>query len=96
MVTTRSGSPLIVRDPKIQGGEPTIRGTRVPVRSIVLAHRRYAGDCARVARAFTVDERAVTIALTFYNDHKAEIDRIIDENERAIARTDLLPDSPGS
>ena len=85
MVTTRRGSGLIVRDPRIQGGEPTIRGTRVPVRSIVLAHERYAGDRARVAQAFTVDEAAVAAALAFYEANKAEIDRIISENARAIA-----------
>ena len=85
MVTTRSASRLIVRNPRIQGGEPVIRGTRVPVRSIVLARDRYQGDLARVARAFTVDAAAVAAALAFYDAHKAEIDRIIDENERAIA-----------
>jgi uncharacterized protein (DUF433 family) len=85
MVTSKSTPRLIVRNPRIQGGEPTIRGTRVPVRSIVLARDRYEGDLARVARAFTVDEAAVRAALAFYEAHKAEIDRIIDENERAIA-----------
>jgi uncharacterized protein (DUF433 family) len=85
MVTRRSGAALIVRDPTIQGGEPVIRGTRVPVRSIVLARDRYRGDLTRVARAFTVDEAAVKAALAFYKTHKAEIDRIIDGNERAIA-----------
>jgi hypothetical protein len=37
MVTTRDRSGLIVGDPGIQGGEPIIRGTRLPVRSIGLA-----------------------------------------------------------
>ena len=85
MVTTGSASQLIVRDRRIHGGEPVIRGTRVPVRSIVLAHERYAGDLARIAGAFTVDEAAVRAALAFNRANKAEIDRIIDENERATA-----------
>jgi hypothetical protein len=55
------------------------------VRSIVLARDRYRGDLARVARAFAVDEAAVAAALAFYDAHRAEIDRIIAENERAIA-----------
>jgi uncharacterized protein (DUF433 family) len=85
MVMTRTGSRLIVRNPRVQGGEPTIRGTRVPVRSIVVARDRYHGELARVAQAFAVDEAAVRAALAFYDANKAEIDRIIDENERAIA-----------
>lgn len=87
MVTTKAQSQadLIVRNPRIQGGEPTIRGTRVPVRSIVIARDRYDGDLARVARSFTVDEAAVRAALAFYAANKAEIDQIIAENERAIA-----------
>lgn len=37
MVKIKSKSDLIVRAPGIHGGEPVIRGTRVPVRSIVVA-----------------------------------------------------------
>jgi uncharacterized protein (DUF433 family) len=85
VASTRASSQLVVRNPRIQGGEPTIRGTRVPVRSIVVARDRYDGDLARVAQAFTIDEDAVRAALAFYEANKAEIDRIIDENERAIA-----------
>src|SRR5688572_3517666 len=29
--------PRIVRNPRVQGGEPVVRGTRVPVRAIVIA-----------------------------------------------------------
>jgi uncharacterized protein (DUF433 family) len=85
MVTTRAQPQLIVRNPRVQGGEPTIRGTRVPVRSIVVARDRYQGDLARVARAFAIDEAAVRAALAFYEANKAEIDGVIAENERAIA-----------
>ena len=85
MVTTRSEAQLIVRNPRIQGGEPTIRGTRVPVRSVVVARDRYHGDLVQVAQAFGVDEAAVSAALAFYEANKAEIDRVIAENERAIA-----------
>jgi uncharacterized protein (DUF433 family) len=85
MVATRRQAELIVRDPRVQGGEPTVRGTRVTVRAIVLAHVRYRGDLKRIARAFTLDEPAVTAALAFYEANKLEIDQIIAENERTIA-----------
>jgi uncharacterized protein (DUF433 family) len=45
MLTTRRDHQLIVRDPVILGGEPIIRGPRVPVRSIVLSLQGHdAGD----------------------------------------------------
>lgn len=36
-------SSRIIRDPRILGGEPTVKGTRIPVWSIVVTHRYY-GD----------------------------------------------------
>ena len=71
----------IVRDQQIHGGEPTIKGTRVPVRSIVLTYRYY-GDVARVRRAYPrVDREAVEQALAFYKANKEEIDRYIAESD---------------
>ena len=83
MVETATASELIVRDPLVQGGEPVIRGTRVPVRSIVIAAEEYGGDLTRVGRAFSVDVAAVGAALAFYEQHKAEIAGIIEKHERA-------------
>lgn len=82
MVTTRRGAGLIVRDPRIQGGEPTIRGTRVPVRSIVLAHDKGL-DPVAFAAEFRLDGAAGAAGAAYDGAHKAEIDRIIDEHERA-------------
>jgi uncharacterized protein (DUF433 family) len=83
VVTTRRESGMIVRDPRIQGGEPTIRGTRVPVRSIVLARDGDGLDPAAIAAEFGLDPAAVAAALAYYGAHKAEIDRSIDDHERA-------------
>lgn len=68
-------------NPRIQGGEPTDKGTRVPVRSVVLIHRLY-HDVERVRRAFPMlDTQAIHEALAYYQAHRAEIDRYIAENE---------------
>lgn len=73
--------PRIVRDPRVLGGEPTIAGTRVPVRAVVVAFRLH-GDRARVGRAFpTASPEAIDEALAFYESHREEIDRFIAENE---------------
>lgn len=71
----------IVRHPRILGGEPTVKGTRIPVWSIVLTHRYY-DDMARVCEAYPMLDRAdVEEALAFYRANAQEIDRSIAENE---------------
>jgi len=73
---------VIVCDPSILEGEPTVGGTRIPVRSIVLVARELGGvDGAR--RAYPqLDVRAVQDALAYYEAHRPEVDRYIEENAR--------------
>ena len=86
MVTTSSGHRLIERDPRIHGGEPVIRGTRVPIRSIVLSLRQdYPGDPLAVAAAYRISLAAVEAALDYYRAHEAEIERVIEQRERAAS-----------
>jgi len=69
-----------VRDPKVLGGEPTVRGTRVSVRTIVVAWRGW-GEMERVLREYPQLECAdVEEALEYYKAHRPEIDRYIREN----------------
>ncbi len=55
MVKTGSKAQLIVRRPGVQGGEPIIRGTRVPVRSVALARNEDGLEPAAIAREFCLD-----------------------------------------
>lgn len=81
-------SARIIRDPRICGGEPTVAGTRVPVRSVVIQWQLY-GDYDRVQEAFPrLDISAIKAALAFYEDNREEIDRLIEENERAAYAAD--------
>jgi uncharacterized protein (DUF433 family) len=89
MVKAGAELDLIVRNPRVQGGEPVIRGTRVPVRSIVIASEEYAGNLARIAHSFSVDVEAVRAALVYYDQYRAEIDRIIERHERASAQSGM-------
>jgi len=78
----------VVRDPEVCGGEPTIEGTRVPVRSIVVQWLFYR-DLGRVQSAFPrVDVPTIEGALTYYETHREEIDRLIDDNEQAAYATE--------
>ena len=81
MATIRQKAfPRIVHDPEIVGGEATVRGTRVPVRSIVLMYRLY-HDIDRLRRAFPrLDSGAIADALAYYEANRDEIERYIAEN----------------
>jgi uncharacterized protein (DUF433 family) len=83
MVKMGSEAQLIVCEPRIHGGEPIIRGTRVPVRSIALARDEDGLNPAEIAREFNVDVASVAAALAYYDAHRREIERIIDRHERA-------------
>ncbi len=78
----------IVRDQNVLGGEPTVAGTRVPVRSIVIGLDRYGGDVARVSRAYRLDVETVREAVAYYDRHRDEIDALIRDNELAAESTD--------
>lgn len=70
----------VVRDPQILGGEPTVRGTRMSVRSVVLAAREYGGtDGVRTAYPH-LELEAIAEALAYYESHRKEVDRYIREN----------------
>ena len=70
----------VVRNPRILDGEPTLEGTRVPVRTIVEATRLAMTPDDIVDAYPMLDLRAVETALAFYRHHREEIDRHILEN----------------
>lgn len=75
--------PLISSYQGIANGEPVIAGTRVTVRAIVEYDRMY-HDVARTMRAIphlSLDQ--IQDALGYFEDHTAEIDKYIEDNEQA-------------
>ncbi|MGE3271227.1 MAG: DUF433 domain-containing protein [Chloroflexota bacterium] len=68
----------IVRDPRVHGGEPTVRGTRVPVRVIVVAWRGEPEMPAMLQAYPRLTEADIVEALAFYREHQAEIDARIE------------------
>lgn len=85
MATARQpvSRPRIIRNPKVCGGEPTLAGTRVPISSIVTQWRFYR-SLDRVLEAYPhLDIPSVEKALAYYAKHRDEIDRIIEDRERA-------------
>ncbi len=74
------GKSPIVRDHKVLGGEPAIRGTRISVRSVVLAAREYGGPQGVRTAYPDLEPHVIEQALRFYDDHRNEIDQYIREN----------------
>ena len=73
--------PRIVGTKGVLRGEPTVKGTRVSVRAIVVYHRMYR-DIEPIQRAVPHLERAaIEEALRYYDAHHEEIDQYIAENE---------------
>ena len=91
MATPRPNVPSparIVRDPRVCGGEPTVEGTRIPVRCVAVEYQ-LSRDIAAVRRAYPqLDFPTIEAALAYYEAHRAEIDRLIDENERGASGAD--------
>ena len=72
--------PRIETDPHILGGEPKVRGTRLPVRTIVVAYQGW-GDVDRVLEAYPeLTRRDVEDALAYYRTHRAEIDSYVERD----------------
>lgn len=70
----------ITTDAGVQGGEPIIRGTRVPVRTIVLAWRRGILPEEMPEHYPTVTVAEVFEALSYYSDNKEEINHHIERH----------------
>ena len=65
----------VERRPGVCGGRPVIRGTRFPVKSIVVYVLRHGLTPEEVVREWThLTLAQVYGSLAFYYDHKAEID----------------------
>ena len=67
----------IVARPGVQGGVPCIRGTRIPVWVLAAMHRQ--GDTPEeVLEAYpNLSAAQVYAALSYYYEHRAEIDAVI-------------------
>ena len=80
--------PHIVRNPEILAGEPTIAGTRIAVRNII-ERARYIPTLDGLCETYeTVSREEIEEAFAFYENHRAEIDRYIAENDAALISDD--------
>ena len=80
--------PYIVKNPKILGGEPVLKGTRTPIRAIVESWK-WGQSPEEILEHFThLTLAKVFDALSYYADHKQEIERHIKENASRPPKAD--------
>ncbi len=77
--------PHIVRQDGVCGGEPLIDGLRVTVRHVATLHRR-GEPVSDIAEDLGLTEGQVFHALSYFFDHREEIEALIAQEEQAHAR----------
>ena len=83
--TVQTDHPHIVRRDGICGGEPVIDGLRVTVRHVATLH--LSGEAIPdITEALNLTEAQVFHALSYFADHRAEIEALISEEEQAHDR----------
>ena len=70
--------------PGVVGGRPRIAGHRITVQNIVIWHERMGKSADEIAAEHNVTLADVYAALAYYFDHRAEIDRDIQEGEEFV------------
>ena len=71
----------IERATNVRGGKPRITGTRITVSDVVLWHFHMGFSLHEIAAKYDLPLAAVYAAISFYFDHKEEIDAEIEAGE---------------
>jgi uncharacterized protein (DUF433 family) len=78
--------------PGVCGGKPRIAGHRITVQNVAIWHELLGWSADEIAAEYELDLADVYAALTYYFDHKQEIDkRIKDDEEFAEALKKKTP-----
>jgi len=72
----------IVSTPGTLGGRPRIAGHRISVSHVAIWHEQMGMGVAEIADAYGLSFGEIYAALSYYHDHKQEIDDRIAEDER--------------
>ncbi|MFQ5652978.1 MAG: DUF433 domain-containing protein [bacterium] len=70
--------------PGIAGGKPRIAGHRITVQNIVIWHERMGLSADQIATEYGLELADVYAALTYYYDHRVEIDESIRSDETFV------------
>lgn len=67
--------------PGVSGGKPRITGHRITVQDVAIWHERLGKSADEIATEYGLTLAEVHAALSYYFDHRVEIDRSIAEGE---------------
>jgi uncharacterized protein (DUF433 family) len=67
--------------PNVRSGKPRIAGTRITVADIVIMFLRMGQSPEIIAGEYDLAPAAVYAAISYYYDHRAEIDQSIQKDE---------------
>ncbi|HEX8721201.1 MAG TPA: DUF433 domain-containing protein [Pyrinomonadaceae bacterium] len=79
-MSTSTEHLYVVKDERILGGEPVIRGTRTPVRAVVELWRMGTAPEEIPHHLPHLTQAQVFDALSYYSDHQDEINRYVERN----------------
>ncbi|SRR3989339_1717516 len=65
----------------IAGGKPRIAGHRITVQNIVIWHELLGRSADEIATEYDLTLADIYAALAYYHDHRAEIDKSIQESD---------------
>ena len=68
-------------DPNVRGGKPCIVGTRIAVSDVVLLHLRRGQSLEQIAGHYDLSLASLHAAMTYYYDHRSEIDQAMQEED---------------
>ncbi|MEO0456826.1 MAG: DUF433 domain-containing protein [Cyanobacteria bacterium P01_A01_bin.114] len=71
--------------PNVAGGKPRIRGHRITVQDIVIWHERLNKSADEICAEYDLTLAEVYAALSYYFDHRDEIDHSLEEREVFVA-----------
>lgn len=77
----RTEHPHVVKSADVLGGEPTVDGTRLAVRHILIYHRDAGESAEDIAAEFGLTLAQVHDALSYAFDHLDEIETYIEANK---------------
>lgn len=80
-MTTKTLDQHIEITPGVAGGKPRIAGHRITVQNIAIWHERMGKSADEIAAEYDLTLADVHAALTYYFDHREEMDRSIAEGE---------------
>jgi len=80
-MTIKTLDQYIEVTPGIAGGNPRIAGHRITVQDIAIWHERLGKSPDEIAAEYDLTLAAVYAALAYYFDHRADIDRTIEEGQ---------------